>query len=100
MMDVNADMEARGAVDKQSLRANGSTGLLTEEFERIQRLPPKEAYVVKSMDIKEQRLLGKLIEKYDDDYEKMARDIKINVHQKTASQLQKRVGLYKRLQDM
>ena len=38
-----------------------------------------------------------LIDKYGDDCKKMARDIKINVYQKTAAQLEKRIKIFKAL---
>lgn len=98
MVDPNADLQARGPKNKQSLATNAPDATLTKELERIQALPPKEAYIVKSMSLKEQRLMARLIEKYGDDVEKMARDFKINVHQKTSGELRRRLELYNRLQ--
>eukprot|EP00455_Lapot_gusevi_P024081 TRINITY_DN2499_c0_g1_i2.p1 TRINITY_DN2499_c0_g1~~TRINITY_DN2499_c0_g1_i2.p1 ORF type:complete len:155 (-),score=16.85 TRINITY_DN2499_c0_g1_i2:32-496(-) len=73
-------------------------GLIAEELKRIEELPPAEPYEVKSMSVREQSILIKLMNKYGEDYEAMSRDIKINVMQETARQLEKRIALLKRLQ--
>merc|ERR1719491_2751794 len=51
------------------------------------------------MEYDEQRRLRKLIVKYGEDYAKMSRNFKINIYQKTARQLEKRIALLKRLQE-
>lgn len=73
---------------------------MNTELQAVKEMPKATAYVAKSMDIKEQRLLTKLVEKHGEDYHKMARDIKINVHQKTEAQLEKRIKLMQQLQAM
>jgi len=100
MMDVNADMQPRGPKLRQSLHVDAAPAVLTAQLEAIKALPKPEAREVKSMGLKEQRLLAKLIAKHDDDYKNMARDIKINIHQCTANELKRRVILYNRLQDL
>ncbi len=55
---------------------------------------------IKSMPVKEQRSLMKLIEKYAEDHEAMERDISLNVNQQTASQIKKRIELLQRLQSL
>lgn len=52
---------------------------------------------VLSLSIKEQTLCRRLIEKYGDDYEKMARDIKINAEQETPGQLKRLITKYKKM---
>ena len=53
------------------------------------------------MNINEQVIIRKLIEKHGkDNYSAMARDHVINVHQKTAAQLEKRIELYNYLQNL
>ena len=49
------------------------------------------------LSVKDQSIARRLIEKYGDDYEKMARDIKINVEQLTAGQLERLIIKYKKL---
>ena len=53
---------------------------------------------IKSMPLKEQRNLMKLIAKHGDDHKAMERDLVLNVQQETAVQLGKRLALLKRLQ--
>lgn len=100
MMDVNADMQPRGPKHRQSLAVDAPPALLTARLAEIQSLPKPEARQAKSMSIKEQRLLAKLIAKHDDDFAKMERDIKINIHQSTAAELKRRITIYKRLQSL
>ena len=50
------------------------------------------------MSLNEQRRLQRLIAKFGDDVERMARDVSLNLLQETASQLRKRIALYHRLQ--
>jgi uncharacterized Ntn-hydrolase superfamily protein len=58
-------------------------------------------YEIKSMSIDEQQRIRKLIALHgEDNYQDMARDIKINTNQHTAAQLEKRVKLYKQLQTL
>lgn len=54
-----------------------------------------------SMPVQEQCQIAALIRKYGaDNLDAMARDIKLNVWQKTAAQLKKRVALYLKLQEL
>lgn len=56
--DVNRAVESKEA----------KSGTLTHELLEIEALPPKEAYEVKSMNLKEQRLLQRLKSKYGDNF--------------------------------
>ena len=75
-----------------------ATGLLAGVIESIENLPTPPPVQVKSMLVKEQKQLMKLIAKHTDDYESMSKDLVLNVNQLTAPQLQKRVQLLHRLQ--
>jgi nucleolar protein 16 len=57
-------------------------------------------YQVRTMSINEQYRIRQLVQLHKDDYEAMARDIKINVMQETAGQLEKRVKLWQHLQTL
>lgn len=63
-------------------------------------MPAKAPYVAKSMSVQEQYRLQDLVRKHGDDYDKMQRDIKINVNQETAKQLQKRIEFMMSLQNL
>ncbi|GAB5366493.1 hypothetical protein AAMO2058_001148200 [Amorphochlora amoebiformis] len=86
--------EAVKAAEKKEEKA----GIITDELTKIQNLPKPAKYVPKSMDLDEQRRLLRLMRKHGEDYKKMARDIKINVYQKTAAQLKNRIELLRSLQ--
>jgi len=60
--------------------------------------PAKPKQRIQSMNMDEQWRLRKLIEKHGEDFNAMARNVKVNVYQKTARQLEKRIILLKRLQ--
>jgi ribosomal protein L32 len=77
-----------------------AAGILSEELDRIASLPEPEPYETRSMSIKEQQMIQKLIYKHDDDVSAMVRDIKVNVDQLTSAQLRKRIALYKKLQNL
>jgi hypothetical protein len=66
----------------------------------IETAPAPPPMQIKSMPIKEQRSLMKLIEKYAEDHEAMERDISLNVNQQTATQIKKRIELLQRLQSL
>ena len=50
-----------------------------------------------SLSVRDQNIARSLMEKYGDDYEKMARDIKVNTDQLTSSQLERLITKYKKL---
>ena len=52
---------------------------------------------VLSLSVRDQNIARSLIEKYGDDYEKMARDIKLNTDQLTSGQLERLITKYKKL---
>ncbi len=60
-------------------------------------MPKKAPYVVKSMDLDEQYRLQDLIRKHGYNFEAMARDIKVNIYQQTARQLEKRIEVLERI---
>jgi len=76
-----------------------SVGSMTSELERIQATVVP-VYEVKSMNLKEQRLLMQLESKHKNNVAAMARDIKINIHQWTEGQLNNRLQLLHKLQNM
>jgi hypothetical protein len=72
----------------------------TPAITAIETAPAPPPMQIKSMPVKEQRSLMKLIEKYAEDHEAMERDISLNVNQQTASQIKKRIELLQRLQSL
>ena len=95
LVDVNEDLKPRPPHVKQSLTEEKG-GLLTDGLAQCKELV-LDPYEVKSMSLKEQRMLMALIKAYEDDFTAMARDTKINIHQHTEGELRRRVGLYKKL---
>mmetsp|Transcript_1063 Transcript_1063/g.1826 ORF Transcript_1063/g.1826 Transcript_1063/m.1826 type:complete len:151 (+) Transcript_1063:80-532(+) len=75
-------------------------GAITQELTKVQKAPKAAKYIPKSMAVDEQRILITLKKKHGDDYKKMARDIKINIYQKTASELRQRMELFNHLQSL
>jgi hypothetical protein len=98
-MDPNADIKKRipKVIPDADLRVESVASFhkkLEEAREQTENMVP---YVPKSMSVNEQRILQMLIKKHGQNYEAMARDIKINVKQETARQLEKRIQLYNSL---
>jgi len=81
----------------ESLNSQG--GVLTEELNRVRTIG-SIPYRVKSMAISEQKLVLDMIKKHGQDYEAMQRDMQLNIYQKTAQQLKKRVLLYQQLTNL
>jgi hypothetical protein len=71
---------------------------MTDRLVKYQALPKRAKYEAKSMSVQEQYRLQSLMKKHGDDYAAMARDIKLNIMQDTARQLEKRVLLMVKLQ--
>lgn len=82
--------------DDQYVPAKG-TGLLSEKLDELKAMPKRAPYQAKSMSIQEQYRLQDLIKKHGDNYEAMQRDLKLNINQDTARQLEKRIKLMKQL---
>jgi hypothetical protein len=83
--------------DAHSSKTDAKEGELSSELEKIKKVEILP-HIQTSMAIWEQLELRKLIARYKEDYEAMARDIKLNRYQKTAAQLERRVALYHQLQ--
>jgi len=62
----------------------------------IEALGGPETKAVRHQSEGEKQFLERLIAKYGDDYERMARDIKLNRYQQTASDLRRRIQKYKK----
>jgi len=97
LVDVNEDLKPRPPHVKQSL-LDEKGGLLTDGLAQCKELV-LAPYEAKSMSLKEQRMLMALMRAYDEDFEAMAKDSKLNVHQHTEGELRRRVGLYRKLCD-
>jgi len=100
-LDANAAI-ARSELFKKACRKvpreePGQKGTMTDFLDKVKNLPPLPKHEVRSMNPQEQFILQDLVRKYGDDYEKMARDTKINIYQCTARQLEKRIKLMQRL---
>lgn len=99
VMDVNEDTKGgRGLIQRQSLRGDAPTAMLSDHLEEIRNLPKPAPYVAKSMSIKEQTMLKMLTERHGEDYKAMSRDIRINLKQETPGVLEKRIKLWKQMQ--
>ena len=71
---------------------------MTSKLAEIKSQPAPQPRLQMTMAIWEQIELKKLVSKYGwEDYESMARDIKLNTLQRNANQLMKRLAIYKRL---
>eukprot|EP00343_Euplotes_focardii_P010548 CAMPEP_0205826788 /NCGR_PEP_ID=MMETSP0206-20130828/29858_1 /ASSEMBLY_ACC=CAM_ASM_000279 /TAXON_ID=36767 /ORGANISM="Euplotes focardii, Strain TN1" /LENGTH=156 /DNA_ID=CAMNT_0053127037 /DNA_START=22 /DNA_END=489 /DNA_ORIENTATION=+ len=94
--DPNQDLSQGGGLEagRNSRPETKVARIVKDQLEEIGNLPKAAPYVPKSMNVKEQRELMHMIAKYGDDYKAMARNIKLNVKQKTARQLEKRVLLF------
>ena len=88
--------EAGGSGDEGAERV----GYMIPILKKIEEAPAPPPYVPKSMGLPEQRILDRLMRKHGEDYEAMARDIKVNVHQQTSAQLKKRIELFKTLRSL
>lgn len=97
--DVNADVVGRAA---SASAAGDGKGKVCEFFD----IPDSDSLVdvnpkrrAQPMLENDQRYVSKLMAKHGEDYEKMARDIKTNAKQLTASRLQKMCARFKLLDD-
>merc|ERR1711884_699994 len=92
-LNPNADMKGNNAPKVQQ------TKTLQTTIDAYKNAPKKKQKPTQSMGYDEQRILRKLMEKYNENYRKMSLDIKINIFQKTAKQLENRIKLLRRLQE-
>jgi|NOAtaT_7_FD_contig_41_4826429_length_495_multi_3_in_0_out_0_1 nucleolar protein 16 len=69
-------------------------------LKEIANEPPAPPRIQTSLAIWEQVELQKLVAKHGEDYEAMARDMKLNKYQRNANQLRKRVALFHHLQNL
>mmetsp|Transcript_2152 Transcript_2152/g.4121 ORF Transcript_2152/g.4121 Transcript_2152/m.4121 type:complete len:161 (-) Transcript_2152:127-609(-) len=97
---ASADDAIKAAREVIEGKTEEQKGVITTELTRIQNLPEKPKYEIKTMAVDEQRRLLRLMKKHGDDYKKMARDIKINVYQQTAKQLQNRIAIFNRIRGL
>uniref|UniRef100_A0A7S2TH00 Nucleolar protein 16 n=1 Tax=Lotharella oceanica TaxID=641309 RepID=A0A7S2TH00_9EUKA len=97
---ATADDAIKAAREARDGKSGDQTGVITQELTRIQNLPEKPKYEIKTMAVDEQRRLLRLMKKHGEDYKKMARDIKINVYQQTAKQLQNRIAIFNRIRGL
>ena len=106
LTDVNAigkpKKEEKGGGGKAEAGEHGEekVGYMIPILKEIEEAPAPAPYVPKSMGLPEQRILDRLMRKHGEDYEAMARDIKVNVHQQTVAQLKKRIALFKMLRSL
>lgn len=91
LLDVNK-------IGKPSSADGKVKGYLVDDLDAIKALPRAPSYVVRSMGVNERDIMRRLLDKHDDDFGAMARDIKINIYQKTAAELRRRAKLYRRLE--
>lgn len=96
LSDVNVDLKARMPHGATGLRDDNG-GAMTAQMTAIQNLPKGIPYEAKSMSIKEQKEVMSLMRQHGHDYDAMAKNIKVNVHQRTSRELQKRCELYKKI---
>jgi len=75
-------------------------GELVDALVQIQNTPKPAPRLQSTMAIWEQLELRSLLQKYGDDIQAMVRDTTLNKLQRNKNQLEKRLALYKRLQDL
>lgn len=98
-LGVVANVNSKESVSESKSRSMIESQEISEEGQRLlevyEQLSSQPAVQYKAMMQGERDFCAQCISKYDMDFEKMARDRKLNVMQHTANQIEKKITLYK-----